>query len=110
MHPEQRASTTVTFDDGVVDNEKLMHEEVTTTIDGCSELSSDDSEQENEPHAARLTSQQVVDHIEEVKEYFQHQQDDCSGQVLQLTEMHHKVIASPLKGARQFLIIKFFSS
>ncbi|KAH6932309.1 hypothetical protein HPB50_004641 [Hyalomma asiaticum] len=48
----------VTFDNGVVDNEELTDEEVRATIEGHSELSSDDSEHEDEFPAVRLTSQQ----------------------------------------------------
>ncbi|KAH7961819.1 hypothetical protein HPB52_012252 [Rhipicephalus sanguineus] len=40
------------------------------------------SEHEDKFPAVRLTSQQVIDCIDEVKEYFQLQQDDCSVEVL----------------------------
>ncbi|KAH6933277.1 hypothetical protein HPB50_013931 [Hyalomma asiaticum] len=85
----------VTFDNGVVDNEELTDEEVRATIEGRSELSSDnDSEHEDEFPAVRLTSQQVIDRIDEVKDYFQLQQDDCSVEVFQLSEMRHKCVAT----------------
>ncbi|KAH6935735.1 hypothetical protein HPB50_008676 [Hyalomma asiaticum] len=85
----------VTFDNGVVDNEELTDEEVRATIKGRSELSSDnDSEHKDEFPAVRLTSQQVIDRIDEVKDYFQLQQDDCSVEVLQLSEMQRKLVQS----------------
>lgn len=99
----------VSFDDCVVDNEELTDEDLRATIEGRAELSSDnDSEQEGEPQKAKLTSQQVIDRIEEVKDYFQQQQDDCSVQVFQLIETRRKVTASTLNGGRQSLITKFF--
>lgn len=80
-----------------------MLKEVRATNEGHSELSSNENnEQENEPHAVTLTSQQVIDHIEVVKEYFQQQQDDCSVQMLQPTEIQCKVIAPSLKVCRVF--------
>lgn len=101
----------VSFDDCVVDNEELTDEDLRAAIEGRAELSSDnDSEQEGEPPKVKLTSQQVIDRIEEVKDYFQQQQDDCSVQVMQLIEMRRKVTASTLNGGRQSLITKFFSS
>lgn len=95
----------------MVDNEELTDEELRAAIEGRAELSSDDdSEQEGEPPKVKLTSQQVIDRIKVVKDYFQQQQDDCSVQVMQLIEMRRKVTASTLNGGRQSLITKFFSS
>lgn len=83
----------VTFDNSIVDNKQLLDEKMGATIDGRSELSSgNDSKQENELHAVRLISQQVIDCTEEDKEYSQQRQDDCSIQVLQLAEMRRKVL------------------
>ncbi|KAL3228010.1 hypothetical protein MRX96_003941 [Rhipicephalus microplus] len=49
----------VTFDNGVVDDEELTNEEVRATIESRCELSSYDSEQEDEFPAVKLTSQQA---------------------------------------------------
>lgn len=67
------------------------------------------NEQESEPHQVKLNSQQVIDRIE-VKDYFQQQQNDCSIQVLQPSEMRRTVSATTLKGGHQYLITKYFSS
>lgn len=64
-----------------------MDEEVRATIEGRAELSSDDSEREGEPPKVNPSSQQVIERIEEAKDCFQQQQDDCSVQELQLVEM-----------------------
>ncbi|KAH6928818.1 hypothetical protein HPB50_020115 [Hyalomma asiaticum] len=57
----------VTFNDCVINNEQLTDEDLRAAIEGRSDLSSDDSDQENEPPAVRLTSQQVIDCIDEIR-------------------------------------------
>ncbi|KAH8021416.1 hypothetical protein HPB51_015596 [Rhipicephalus microplus] len=82
----------VRFDNGVIDNKELTDEVVRVMIEACSEMSSDNSEQEDKSPAVKLTSPQVIDRIDELKAYFQLQQDHCSVEVLQLSEMWRKVI------------------
>ncbi|KAL3188157.1 hypothetical protein MRX96_004150 [Rhipicephalus microplus] len=66
-----------TFDNDVIDNEELTDEKVRAMIETCFELSSEDnSEQKDESPAVRLTLQQAIHCIDEVKEYLQQQQDD----------------------------------
>ncbi|KAH8039484.1 hypothetical protein HPB51_007386 [Rhipicephalus microplus] len=66
----------VTFDSDVVEHEELTDEEVRATIETRSQLSQDESEQKDESPAVKQTSQQVIDHIGELKAYFQLPQDN----------------------------------
>ncbi|KAH6919479.1 hypothetical protein HPB50_029532 [Hyalomma asiaticum] len=69
-------------------------------------LSEDDSSEETEA-PVKLSSSQAMDYIEALKGYFLQQQGGCSAEVLQLTEMQHKVTASSLAGAKQALITQY---
>ncbi|KAH7973318.1 hypothetical protein HPB52_024126 [Rhipicephalus sanguineus] len=99
----------VSFDNGIVDSEQLTDDEIVALVKNSSDsLSEDDSSEEAEA-PAKLSSSQAIDYIEAVKGYFlQQQQGDCSAEVLQLTEMQHKVTAASLAGAKQALITHYF--
>ncbi|KAH6933260.1 hypothetical protein HPB50_013886 [Hyalomma asiaticum] len=81
----------VSFDDGIVDSEQLTDDEIAALVKNSSDpLSEDDSSEETEA-PVKLSSSQAMDYIEALKGYFLQQQGDCSAEVLQHTEMQHKV-------------------
>ncbi|KAH7954526.1 hypothetical protein HPB49_019400 [Dermacentor silvarum] len=97
----------VSFDDGIVDSEQLTDDEIAALVKNSSDpLLEDDSSEETEA-PVKLSSSQAMDYIEALKGYFLQQQGDCSAEVLQLTEMQHKVTASSLAGAKQALITQY---
>ncbi|KAL1415174.1 hypothetical protein MTO96_029690 [Rhipicephalus appendiculatus] len=98
----------VSFDDAIVDSEQLTDGEIAALVNISSDpLSEDDSSEEAEA-PVKLSSSQAMDYIEALKGYFLQQQADCSTEVLQLTEMQHKVTAASLSGAKQALITQYF--
>ncbi|KAH7984796.1 hypothetical protein HPB49_025732 [Dermacentor silvarum] len=81
----------VSFDDGIVDSEQLTDDEIAALVKNSSDpLLEDDSSEETEA-PVKLSSSQAMDYIEALKGYFLQQQGDCSAEVLQLTEMQHKL-------------------
>lgn len=86
----------------------MTDDEIAALVNHSSDpLSEDDSSEEAEA-PVKLSSSQAMDYIEALKAYFLQQQGDCSAEVLQLTEMQHKVTAASLSGAKQALITQYF--
>ncbi|KAH6925043.1 hypothetical protein HPB50_027401 [Hyalomma asiaticum] len=69
-------------------------------------LSEDDSSEDAEA-PVKLSSSQATDYIVALKVYFLQQQGNCSAEVLQPTEMQHKVTAASLAGAKRALITQY---
>uniref|UniRef100_A0A147BDF0 Putative tick transposon n=1 Tax=Ixodes ricinus TaxID=34613 RepID=A0A147BDF0_IXORI len=97
----------VSFDDDVVNTEDLTDDEIVAQVRNCSDPQSEEDSSEEAEAPVKLTSSQALEHIEALKGYFVQQQHDCSAEVLQLTQMQHKVTAASLAGARQALITQY---